>query len=341
MFLRNTWYIAAFQNEIDRTLKAKRILGEKIVFFRRQDGSPVALEDACPHRKLPLSRGQLTGDLVECGYHGLTFDCTGTCVRCPTQDRIPPTAKVKSYPATDRWGFVWIWMGEPQAADETKLLHIRHYDDPQWGNTRADALTCDCNYLFLTDNLLDPSHVAWVHRASLAAEGTKDAPLKTEAFDGGLFVSRWIYNREAPAFYAPLLKFEGKCDRLQHYEARYPSIAINKSVFTPAGTGGPDKLYDKSAFISISYNFLTPIDENTTRYHWFQQRNTDGDNEELSVRIADGLRQVFTEDNEILEAVNSGMANMATPNINLGLDAGALQFRRTLEKMIASELEQQ
>ena len=340
MFLRNTWYVAALQHEIDRNLKSVRILDENIVLYRREDGLPVALEDACPHRKLPLSKGLLKGDVLECGYHGLTFDCTGTCVKSPTQDRIPPAARVHSYPVVDRWGFVWIWMGNPDNADEEKILHIDNYDDTMWGKTNADALSCACNYLYLTDNLLDPSHVAWVHQTSLAADGAKDVPLKTETFENGLIVSRWVYDRDPPSFYAPLLKFEGRCDRLQHYEARYPSIAINKSVFSPAGTGGPDKPYQENTFISISYNFLTPIDENTTRYHWFQQRNSDPDNQHTSQRIADGLREVFLEDRNILEAVNIGMANKTTRNIDLGLDAGALHFRRKLEKMIAAEREQ-
>ena len=337
MFLRNSWYVAALHSEIDRNLKSIQILGDNIVVYRREDGIPVALEDACPHRKLPLSKGSLKGDTIECGYHGLTFDCTGTCVKSPTQDRIPPGAKVQSYPVVDRWGLVWIWMGDPGAADRDKIIYIDNYDNASWGNTKADALTCACNYQLLTDNLLDPSHVAWVHQTSLATTGTADAPLNTETFKDGLVVSRWVYNQEPPAFYAPILHFDGNCDRLQHYEARYPSIAINKSVFTPAGTGGRDKPYRDDTFISISYNFLTPIDESTTRYHWFQQRNSDPDDENISRRIADGLRQVFIEDKNVLEAVQVGLANKRTPNIDLGLDAGALHFRRKLEKMIAAE----
>ena len=85
MFLRNAWYVAAWGWEISRKLTTATILGDDIVMYRRGNGSPVALEDACPHRKLPLSMGRLTGDCVECGYHGLTFDGTGICVASPTQ----------------------------------------------------------------------------------------------------------------------------------------------------------------------------------------------------------------------------------------------------------------
>ena len=93
-YLRNTWYVAALSPEIGREPKAIRILGEAVVLYRTQAGAAVALEDACPHRKLPLSMGRIKGDAIECGYHGLTFDCAGQCIDAATQTRIPPFAKV-------------------------------------------------------------------------------------------------------------------------------------------------------------------------------------------------------------------------------------------------------
>lgn len=337
MYLRNAWYVAALSGEVDRHLKPLRILGEDIVFYRTLAGKPAALEDACPHRKLPLSKGALKEDDVQCGYHGLTFNSTGRCVAAPTQETIPPSAVVRSYPVTDRWGLVWIWMGNPDLADETKILEIENHDNPGWKITGGDALTCECHYLYLTDNLLDPSHVAWVHQSSFAAPGTDITPLETQETDDGLIVSRWIYDCKPPPFYAPLVKFKGNCDRLQHYEVRYPSIAINKSVFSPTGEGGHGKPLTDRCYVMISYNFLTPVDENVTRYHWLQQRNTDPGNEEVTRNIAEGARKAFLEDREILEAVHKGIANETSRHINLGLDAGSLRFRRMLDRMIVAE----
>ena len=94
MFLKNCWYVAGWSEDYGRELKAETYLGEDVVIYRAQNGGPVALENACPHRKLPLSEGKLIGDTVECGYHGLTFDCAGTCVAAPTQkSQIPRRAK--------------------------------------------------------------------------------------------------------------------------------------------------------------------------------------------------------------------------------------------------------
>jgi len=314
------------------------MLGTNLVLYRTEAGKAVALEDACPHRKLPLSMGRLVGDTVECGYHGLTFDALGKCVAAPTQDRIPPTAVVRSYPTIDRYGLLWIWMGNTEEADESLLLNIENYDNPDWHITSGDSLTCACNYLYLVDNLLDPSHVAWVHRSSFAAAGTADTPLEMNELENGLMVSRWIYDCDAPPFYQPLIKFEGKCDRLQHYEVRFPSVAINKGIYSPAGLGGPDWVQDGRSYEMISYNLLTPIDENNTRYFWLQQRNTDTDDEEITRRNADGARQAFIEDKVVLEAVHKGIASESSRHINLGLDVGAVRFRTLLQEKIAAEI---
>ena len=337
MYLRNSWYVAALSSDIEANLTARRILGENMVLYRTVAGEPVALDDSCPHRRLPLSKGRLLNDNIECGYHGLQFNRSGQCVAAPTQNRIPPSANVRSYPVVDRWGLVWIWMGDAELSDDRLIINIENFENPDWKITTGDALTCACNYQYLTDNLLDPSHVAWVHRTSFAAPGTDNTSLEITETDNGLIVHRWIYDDKPPPFYVPLVRFEGNCDRLQYYEAQYPCTAINKSVFFPAGQGGPDSPIDELTYVMISYHFMTPIDTNNTRYHWLQHRNTDPDNEEVTAMIASGAKAAFLEDRDVLESVHTGIANETTRHINLGLDAGSLHFRRRLEKMIVQE----
>ncbi len=338
MFLRNCWYVAGWSRDFGRDLKAETFLGERIVFYRKENGVPVALENACPHRKLPLSEGRLKGDVVECGYHGLTFDCHGACVAAPTQPHgIPGRAVVKSYPVIDRYRFLWIWMGDPERADPDELFAIENFEDPGWGMTDGGYMDINCNYLWICDNLLDPSHVAWVHVTSFAGVGTDDGPLRVEKTDRGVIVSRWILDRPPSPYYAKLLPFGGNCDRLQHYEMRLPSNALNKSIYAPVGTGGYAKVPVPGTFINISYNFMTPIDADRTRYFWFQHRNTDPDNREVSEFMNDGARMAFEEDRAILEKVHEGMRCSETPHIDLGLDAGARQFRLRIDREIAAE----
>jgi phenylpropionate dioxygenase-like ring-hydroxylating dioxygenase large terminal subunit len=337
MFLRNAWYVAAWGHEVTRSLHPVEMLGEKIVLYRKENGEPAALEDACPHRKLPLSMGRLKGDQVECGYHGLTFDCSGTCTRVPGAERVPHVARVQSYPIVERCGLLWVWMGQPELADPATIFQVEHWGDPAWGVNYGESMVVDCNYLYMTDNLLDPSHVAWVHQSSFGNAACEDVPLQTDVTQDGVIVSRWMMDVEVAPFYAKFVKFQGHCDRKQHYEVRYPSNAIIKAIFTPAGTGGPERPLHKDVFLMDSYNFMTPVDENRTRYFWFQMRNFDADNDETSCAFAKSVRGAFEEDRVVLAAVHQGMANKRTPNLDLQIDVGPLRFRKRLAQLITQE----
>ena len=334
-FLYDSWYVAGWSSDFEKSLTPITILNEAIVIFRTNVGLPVALEDACPHRKLPLSCGRLNDDQVECGYHGLTFDKAGRCVYAPTQPNSIPNVGVRSYPVVDRYNLLWIWMGEKDSADPEKIFKIDNFDNPTWGKTPGGSMDIACNYLYVTDNLLDPSHVAWVHVSSFAGGGTEDVPLVVDKLDDGVLVSRWMPDREPPPYYAPMLAFKGNCDRKQHYECRLPSIAVNKSIFAPVGGGGDDNNLPENSFINISYNFMTPIDADNTRYFWFQHRNSDPDNKDLSKKMFELAKMAFIEDRDILVEVHKGMKNKRTRNINLGIDAGSMRFRKMIEKRIA------
>lgn len=337
MFLENAWYVAAIATEIDRTPKRVTMLGRHVVLFRREDGTPVALEDACPHRKLPLSMGRLVGDHIECGYHGLKFDCSGACIRVPASQTIPAGAKLRVYPVEDRYGLTWVWTGDPARADPAAIFAVTEAGNPAWGCTAPGSMEVDCDYRYITDNLLDPSHVAWVHVTSFGNAACEEVPVRARPTEDGVIVSRWMMDVEIAPFYAPFTKFQGHTDREQHYEVRYPSHAIIKAIFVPAGTGGPDEPLHPDAFLMDSYNFMTPIDEKRTRYFWFQMRNFAPGDATVDAMFADAVRFAFSEDKLILEAVQVGMDTKDTPNINLPIDAGPMRFRRRLAELIAAE----
>ena len=135
-----------------------------------------------------------------------------------------------------------------------------------------------------------------------------------------------------------MLKFAGHADRLQHYEVRYPSWAINKTVFTPAGKGGVDfDLHDLQTYMMVSHHFLTPVDADTTLYFWLQHRNTDPHNQDITARNAEGAKMAFLEDKNVLEAVHQGMKKNTGRVATMGVDAAALRFRQGLQKILAKE----
>jgi vanillate O-demethylase monooxygenase subunit len=335
--LKHAWYVAAWDHEVGRELRAATILGERIALYRTEGGAPVALEDACPHRKMPLSLGRLVGDAVECGYHGLTFDCSGRCTRAPGGARIPPAARVRSYPVVSRYGLVWIWMGAAERADPARIFKLDHSDDPSWGRNDGDSMHIACDYLYMTDNLLDPSHVAWVHRSSLGNAAAAEEPVQTAVNADGVTAFRWMRDVEVVPFYVPFVRFAGRCDRLQHYEVRYPSHALIRAVFVPAGHGGEHGAGHPQAMIMDSYNFMTPVDADNTRYFWFQLRNFAPQDPEVSRIMGDGLSVAFREDKVVLEAVHQGFKHQTTPNLYLAIDRAPLLFRQRLTQLIGDE----
>ena len=337
MYLRNAWYVAAWDREIGRELRATTILGERIVMYRTRSGQAVALENACPHRKLPLSMGRLLEDQIECGYHGLTFDASGRCTRIPCSDFIPKGARVRSYPLVSRYGLAWIWMGPPELANPATIFRVEHYGEAGWGMNSGDAMSVDANYLFVTDNLLDPSHVAWVHRGSFGDSSCESEAVRVEANPSGVIASRWLCNVEVAGFYKPFVAFAGHCDRLQHYEVRYPSHALIKALIVPAGQAGPGAARHPQAFVMDSYNFMTPVDENHTRYYWFQVRNFAPQDDSVSEAMTREVRAIFEEDRVILSAVQEGFTHKSSPNIDIAIDSAPLRFRRRLNQLITAE----
>jgi phenylpropionate dioxygenase-like ring-hydroxylating dioxygenase large terminal subunit len=337
LFLHNAWYVAAWDHEVTQEPRPVKLLDQRIVLFRTASGQPVALEDACPHRKLPLSMGRVLQEEIECGYHGLVFDIKGACKHIPGVKNVPRSVCVRSYPAVSRYGLVWVWMGDRERADEKTIFTVEHWQETGWGCNRGGSMVVDCNYLFVTDNLLDPSHVAWVHRTSFGNEGYEDAPVETTRLPDGILASRWLYNVEVAPFYSPFVAFSGPCDRLQHYEVRYPSHAIIRAMLVPAGSGGNGRPLPQSAFLMDSYNFMTPIDAEHTLYFWFQMRNFSPQDEAVSRVLDEGVRQAFAEDQRILNAVQQGFTHKTTPNIDLGIDRAGIEFRRALASLIAAE----
>src|SRR5271154_4680021 len=179
MFLRNHWYVAAFDDEVGRSLLARTILGKDLVLFRRADGGVVALEDRCAHRRLPLSAGRLIGDTVECGYHGLVYDDCGRCIKIPGQAHGPSDMLVRAYPAVERHRMVYVWMGDPARADPATIISFPRLSDPASGVTKV-RVHIKANHLLVLDNLLDLSHIAYVHNSTIGnAAVAEQAGVKT------------------------------------------------------------------------------------------------------------------------------------------------------------------
>ncbi len=336
-YVRNAWYPAAWSRDVSNGLVSRRILGEKIALYRTSAGAVVALEDACPHRLAPLSLGRIKDDAVECGYHGMTFDCEGRCVRIPGQPKIPPSVKVRTYPVVEKLGLAWIWMGEAQAADPSKLYDLPQAHDPKWSVVEGDALKFDCHYLSLADNLCDPAHVSFVHLSTLGSASGEDVQVHTEKLGADKLVTwRWIIDSPAIPLFQKFGNFSGNVDRWHYYDYTAPSTAVIDFGSAATGTGAPDGARDNCIQI-FACHFITPVDAESCIDHWLFVKNFPTD-DATSQAMVEQFRIAFNEDKAILEAIQS---NEKEPRswrpIRIAIDVGAVRMRRMVEEMIEAE----
>ncbi len=336
-FPLNAWYAAAWDHEVKRDLLPRTICNQKIVFWRRADGSVAAVEDACWHRLLPLSLGRLDGDDVVCGYHGLAFDGHGRCTRMPSQERLNPSACVRSFPAVQKHRFVWVWPGDPALADPATIPDLHWNDDPEWAGD-GKMIPVKCDYRLVIDNLMDLTHETFVHGSSIGNAAVAETPFVTTHGDRFATVTRWMTDIEPPPFWRGQLGKPGNVDRWQIIRFEAPcTIAIDVGV-APAGTGAPDG--DRSQGVNgYVLNTITPETNGTCHYFWAFARNYRLHDQRLTTELREGVATIFREDELILEAQQKAMdAFPGRPFYNLNIDAGSMWARRLIDRMTAREV---
>lgn len=336
----NAWYAAAYDIELSRTLMPRTICNKKLVLYRKLDGSPVALEDACWHRMLPLSKGSLDGDHLVCGYHGLVFGPNGRCTSMPSQETVNPSACVKSFPAVERHRLIWLWMGDPALADPAKIPDMHWNDDPEWAGD-GRLIHAKCDYRLVVDNLMDLTHETFVHGSSIGNRAVAEAPFQVTHTDDRATVMRWMRDIEAPPFWAQQLRkkagYVGRVDRWQIITFEPPGTVTIDVGVAPAGTGAPEG--DRSAGVNgYVLNTMTPETDVTCHYFWAFCRNYKIHDQGLTQLLREGVTRVFGEDEVILEAQQQAILDHPDKEFyNLNIDAGAMWARRIIDGMIAAE----
>lgn len=200
-FIFDEWYVAAFADEVGRRLLARTLLGRKVVLFRTAAGQPVALDDRCAHRSYPLSSGTLEGDTVVCGYHGFRYDAAGDCIEVPAMASCPRSIGVKRYALVEQGPLIWIWMGDPEAADPARLPETAYLASAEWECSKG-YFHLPGNYVSLHENLLDLTHLSYIHASSFGTPEYARAPYRTQLGDGHFLVHREVIPTTLPPVWA-------------------------------------------------------------------------------------------------------------------------------------------
>ena len=335
-FVRDAWYMAGWSEELGDGLLARRIAGRNLVLYRGEDGAPVALDDRCPHRFAPLSRGRRQGDGIACGYHGLVFDRSGACIANPFSARTPARAAVRSWPLQERDGIAWLWRGEPEAADAGLIPDFSMLAESPFSRTLHGYVLMQANYEYGTDNLMDLSHIEFVHTGSFAGQGVIFAGTYEVLQDGETLRSNWwMPGVKAPGHTAGVYPPDLLTDHWLEMRWNAPASMHLEIGATPAGQPREGGVIVQQAHI------LTAATEGTTHYFWATTVGAPPGAPDMSETVRRLMSQAFdVEDKPMIEAAYANLQGedfWDQPPVSIGVDRGRILARRKIQALLERE----
>jgi phenylpropionate dioxygenase-like ring-hydroxylating dioxygenase large terminal subunit len=341
MFIRNAWYVGAWGHELgEANLLSRKLLGETLLFYRTSTNQVTVMRDRCSHRFAPLSIGRREGDCVRCMYHGLVFDADGKCIEEPGRKGVSPNTDIRRYPSVERYAMVWVWMGDPDKADPALIPDCHFQSDPAWAR-EPRYIHYEADYRLILDNLLDFSHLTFVHEGTLGgSKQIAEVKPKVEQTADGVKLTRWYLDEPGVAPYLDgFAMFEGRVDRWHIYNlSTLGNVFVMDSGSAPAGSGAPQGNRVAEAMQFVATQIATPEDERHTHFFWSYSHNFRIDDPQFTRMLTDRIEEGFKEDKFFIEqqqriideSCNDPMAFILADN---GLALG----RRLIEQKLAEE----
>lgn len=247
-YIKNCWYPVGFSSDFEKAkLTGIKITDRPIVVWRTLEGSIVAFDDRCCHKRFPLSEGKLLDSgTLECAYHGLQYDFTGKCVEIPSQSGrpIPPNARLLGVPVVEQDGVIWLWPGEPKASEGILPPRTREaVDEGLESMPLPQVVRSPSNYLLLVENLLDISHFYPLHDGNIGDRANSDIPVRMQEgeLDGFKFVGtiREVANYKQPPFFREWFHYD-VIDRVHTHTMVTPGLTRVVMRVAPPGELGTE-----------------------------------------------------------------------------------------------------
>ena len=338
-FVKNEWYVVALRRELENGMLSRTILGQTVMLYRRSSGEPVALRDRCSHRGFPLSQGVLKDDVVTCGYHGFTFDGTGTCLSVPGQDKIPARADVRSYPVAENGPFIWIWPGDPTLADPATIPTETGFDDERF--TFVSGLApIEGHHSLIADNVMDLSHESFIHATKIGSREVAETPITSNNEEGRWVVraERLMHGVECPPTYAQRTGLRSPIDRSQHIQFFVPSLYVLDTRVAPAEGVTPPEGQPTRDFRGKVVYAMTPETESRTHYFFAIGRDYEYANPTFDDTVYEGQICLIDEDARAVKILQDLQDSEGAPSeVSIRLDTAALVARRMLARRLAAE----
>jgi phenylpropionate dioxygenase-like ring-hydroxylating dioxygenase large terminal subunit len=337
-YLKNTWYVAALSREVDSVkLFHRKILDTSILIYRKEGGQPVAMHDRCPHRFAPLHLGKRQGDEVVCLYHALRFDCNGKCTHNPHgEGHIPKAAEVRTFPIVEKYGLLWIWMGD-QPADVNAIQDFSPLDEGHPNAIGYTYMHMNANYELIIDNVMDLSHIDHVHGEIITTRGQL-SPLIPQIKEKERAISaRWEWKQTPPMMIFSSFLPSPKEEARHYFDITWtPPANIQLSVGAVQG----DKSFDECVG-QYDLHTTTPETENSTHYFFVTRRNHNVEDAEYNAIKIKAMHEAFeNEDGPIINAVHQEMGTtdfFSLKPVLMSNDIAPVKVRKLLRKLIKNE----
>ncbi len=332
-YLKNAWYVAAWSEEVGRTMLDRTLLDQPILLYRKENGEAVAIGNMCAHRFAPLSLGKLIGDTVQCPYHGLRYASDGRCVLNPHADgMIPPRMMVPAYPLVERHKMIWLWMGEAGQADASKIPDFSCHEDPTMALV-GGVIEMKANYQLVTDNLMDLGHAEFVHDGVLSSEAITRSKLETIQNGTTIYANRWCPDGAPAPAWVPY--FDGYDKLVDHW--LYMRWDAPAHMLLDAGVTKVGDTRENGAWV-YGTDILTPKDKFTTYYFWAVTRAYRVDDPAAGEFWFQATTQAFeNQDKPIIEAQQRMLGQQLledTRPVMFAIDSAAQRARKVLSKLI-------
>jgi hypothetical protein len=130
--------------------------------------------------------------------------CDGKTIAMPGQ-RLRGFPAIRTFPAIERNGFVWVWTGDPALADPAKLPQLEWADNAEWAYG-GGLFHINCDYRLMIDNLMDLTHETYVHSSSIGQKEIDETPTTTRTEGDTVTTSRFMENVMPPPFWRTALR---------------------------------------------------------------------------------------------------------------------------------------
>lgn len=338
-FLENAWYAGTWSDDVGVALFERTIIGRSILFYRDSNGEARAFDNACPHRSAPLHMGRLHEGGFECPYHGLRFDHEGSCVHNPHGNgKIPSRMRTKKYPLVETHGMLWIWMGDPDLADAAGIPDFSCHTNDYFPTVKG-TIEMHGYYELITDNLMDLSHVEYLHEGILGSDAISRGEHSVHQAGTTIWSNRWCPDGLAPPAWDQLFKNYGKpVDHWLYMRWDAPAHMLLDVGITPVGRPRDEGIW------MYGTDILTPRDEHSTYYFWGVSRSHDKDDPRYDAIWENAIKVAFGEqDKPMIEAQQALIRQRGGTDIDdvdtvaLQPDAAPARVRKQLRELIDAQ----